>query len=100
MFDVTQYQFYKSLTNLDCVKRIILFGSRAGTFFRPDSDIDIAIDCPTASTHQWQQVLDIIEDADTLLKIDCVRFDTLQENSLLKRNIESEGIVLYDRSQK
>lgn len=61
--------------------KIILFGSRAkGTNQEPD--IDLAIEGPLASSAQWNQVMEIIENADTLLKIDCVRLDKIQNKRL------------------
>lgn len=97
MFDITIYDFYQKLTHLPFVERVILFGSRANDTFRSKSDIDIAILCPLADVYQWRAVLDIIEDADTLLSIDCVRLDDLSENSALKVNIEKNGIVIYEK---
>ena len=38
------------------------------------SDIDIAIINPNITDQEWLEVMDIIENADTLLKIDCIRF--------------------------
>jgi predicted nucleotidyltransferase len=94
-FDLASYNFYQKLTQLDFVEKIILFGSRATSSFRPDSDIDIAIQAAKADVLEWQMVLDIVEDADTLLKIDCVRIDKLSNHSELRRNIESNGKILY-----
>jgi predicted nucleotidyltransferase len=96
-FDITTYRFYQKLIQLPFVEKIILFGSRANGTFRPKSDIDIAIFCPSADTYQWNEVLNIIEDADTLLSIDCVNLNDLPSNSALKNNIEENGIVIYEK---
>ena len=80
------------------MKKIVLFGSRARDNFRKDSDIDLAIYASDANVYEWQEVLDIIEDADTLLKIDCVRADALKYESLLRQNIEKEDVVVYERA--
>lgn len=97
MFDIKVYDFYKKLIQLAVVEKIILFGSRADGTFRPQSDIDIAIFCPSADTYQWDEVLKIVEDADTLLGIDCVNLNQLPSNSVLKDHIEKNGIVIYEK---
>lgn len=91
------YQFINNLKKLPSINRIYLYGSRARGDHSPTSDIDLAIDCPYASQDDWRTVLDIIEDADTLLKIDCVRLD--QTDEMLKKNIFEQGILIYEKSQ-
>lgn len=56
------------------------------------ADIDLAILCRNASFEDWLMVKNIIEDADTLLKIDCIRMDELPETSDLKIPIIQQGI--------
>ncbi len=91
-----KYEFIEKLKLLPFVNGIYLFGSRATGEQRPRSDIDIAILCPNASEQQWLEILDIVENSDTLLKVDCVRYDTLQNNQL-KIQIDKEKQVLYER---
>ncbi|MEA1988830.1 MAG: nucleotidyltransferase domain-containing protein [Pseudomonadota bacterium] len=93
--DVAQYKFWDKLIVLPFVQSVYLFGSRARGDGRPKSDIDIAVNCPAASFEQWQKVLDIIEDADTLLGIDVIRYDTLSD-SLFKRKIDENKVVIYE----
>ncbi len=95
--DVTKYRFFNDLQALPFVEKIWLFGSRARGDNQERADIDIAVLCPTATTAEWSHLLDIIEEADTLLKIDCVRFDDLIESSDLKKSILSEGVILYGK---
>lgn len=83
------------LKTLSFVEKVYLYGSRAKNTHRDRSDIDIAVDCPTATDAQWLEVLDIIEDSPTLLKVDCIRLDVLKSDSRLFREILT-GIVLYD----
>ena len=92
-----KYGFYQRLKKLSFIDEIWLYGSRAKENHTEKSDIDIAICCPHASDKDWYQVLAIIEEADTLLKIDCVRFDALSENSELRRNILKDHVVLFKR---
>lgn len=44
---------------------IYIYGSRARGENRLRSDIDIAVDCPYANDGDWQQILDIIDQAVT-----------------------------------
>ena len=94
MKQVSDYKFITQISDLDFVNKIYLYGSRARNDASKKSDIDLAIVCPEASTKQWHQILDIIEKADTLLEIDCVRYDAIV-NSKLKANIDREKKVLY-----
>lgn len=93
-----QYEFINRIAALPFVEAIYLFGSRARGTHRLRSDIDIAVYCPSASEAQWQGVLKIIDEADTLLPIDCVRLDAEPEFSPLKSAIENEKKVIYERA--
>ncbi len=92
---LTNYEFLQKLQSEPCVNQLILFGSRARGDARERSDIDLAIDCPSATGMDWRRLKDVIDDADTLLKIDAVRYDALSEKSQLKHSINEEGVVLY-----
>lgn len=74
------------------VERVILFGSRARGTAGQFSDIDIAVICPRASIQEWFNVLDIVDNAQTLLSIDCLRFDEVDQE--LQEKFKKEGIVL------
>lgn len=93
-----RYAFIARIGSLPFVDAIRLFGSRARGTHRPRSDIDLAVICPTASDRQWQEVLDIVEHADTLLDIDCIRLDAEPPGSALRRAIEREGKLIYERA--
>src|SRR5205085_6505675 len=94
---IKEYQFFQKLIELPFVESIILYGSRARGEARERADIDMAIDCPLATQEDWQQVLQIIDDADTLLKIDCVNLSSLPSLSPLRASIGEDGVVLFKR---
>ena len=94
--DLRKYTFWNQMKALSFVKAIYLFGSRARGDYRPKSDIDIAIDCTGATECQWQTLLDLIENADTLLGIDVVRYDTLS-NSDFKKKIDRDRVIVYEK---
>lgn len=95
---VERMGFVEELKKLSFVEEIWLYGSRARGDNGERSDIDIAIRCPGASEVEWMLVLKIVEEADTLLKIDCVRLESLKDENPLKENILSEGICLYKKA--
>lgn len=99
MTDPLPYKFIGRLKSLPFVEAIYLYGSRARGDHRPRSDIDLAIVCPTADWRQWLKVVDIVDEADTLLEIDCVRLDDLATNAALRRSIERDKKVIYERRQ-
>ncbi len=97
--NIKSLTFFKELIALPFIEQVILYGSRARSDALDRSDIDLAIVCPKASHKDWAQVITIIDNADTLLKIDCVRLDTLSDQNILRQNIKKEGIVLYEANQ-
>ncbi len=100
MQNIINYHFFEKLCALPFIDAIFLYGSRARGDHKERSDIDLAIVCPSATSDDWLTVLDIIEDADTLLKIDCVRFDELTDQELLKENILRDKIILYAKAKE
>ena len=89
------YPFLDKLKELPFIDEIWLFGSRARGDNREKSDIDLAIICPEATENDWTQVLEIIEDADTLLKVDCVRADPQGLSKGLYDHILKDRKVIY-----
>ncbi|WOG27182.1 nucleotidyltransferase domain-containing protein [Endozoicomonas sp. 8E] len=94
---LTDYPFLQQLSALPFVDALYLFGSRARGDARERSDIDLALVCPSATHDQWLEVLAIVEQADTLLTIDCVRLDAEPPGSTLRAAIEQDKQVLYER---
>ncbi|MGV2333190.1 MAG UNVERIFIED_CONTAM: nucleotidyltransferase domain-containing protein [Planctomycetaceae bacterium] len=95
---IEKYQFYKKLASQPFINEIWLYGSRARGDNGPRSDIDLAIIAKTASKNDWLKVYDIIDEADTLLKIDCVNFNDLPESSILRKNIIKDHVVLCKKN--
>lgn len=93
------YKFLSKITALPYVEAVYLYGSRARGDNQPRSDIDLAIFCPTATSKEWLDILELVENADTLLKVDCVRFDSLQETDFLKKNILEQRQILYEKRE-
>ena len=77
------------------VRRVILFGSRGRGDARPRADVDLAVEAPEASARDWLHLVEMTEDAETLLPIDLVRIEEAP-NELLAR-IRAEGRTLFER---
>ncbi len=92
-------QLAEDISKLPFVDRIVLFGSRARGDALDRADIDIAVECPRATDYDWLKVLDVVDDAQTLLKIDCIRYDKLPDRNDLKQAIQKEAVCLFERKK-
>lgn len=90
-------QIIDTLSPFKEIEKILLFGSRDRGDAEERSDIDLAIQAPGADLKVWMNILQSIEDLDTLLPIDVIRLE--EASSELKIKIETEGKILYERSQ-
>lgn len=100
MQDIFKYQFLKEIIKLPFIEEVMLYGSRAREDATERSDIDIAITCNDATSHDWLKILDLTSKSDTLLKIDCIRLDELEETSKLKQNIYKYGKLIYSKEKQ
>lgn len=85
----------KKVGNKYEISKIILFGSRARGDNKKTSDIDLAIYC-TKDCKDESKVYFELDDINTLLKLDIVFVKKNIDKKLLK-NIEKEGVVIYER---
>lgn len=95
---IENYAFIESLKGLPFVEGIYLFGSRARGDNSPRADIDLAISCPKANDSEWNRILEIVENADTLLEIDVLRFE--ETSGRMRENILRDKKVLYQKRAK
>src|SRR5436190_21377494 len=79
------------------IVRAILFGSRARGDADERSDVDLAIQAPNASQREWLDITFKLEESDTLLHIDVVRWE--EASAGLKKRISVEGKVLYEKKE-
>ena len=84
------------MQQLPSTKAIYLYGSRARGDHRERSDIDIALLCPDVTAKEWDQVFKIIENADTLHCIDCIRYDAIVDENF-KSAIDRDKVVIYEK---
>jgi predicted nucleotidyltransferase len=75
-------------------KKIILFGSRAKGYYKPNSDIDIAVDLEL-TFREKRKLKEKIDYLSGLYSVDLVFFSDIDNN--FKNQILKEGIVLYEK---
>ncbi|OIJ17606.1 nucleotidyltransferase [Anaerobacillus alkalilacustris] len=79
-----------------CIKKVVLFGSRAYGDNKERSDIDLAVFAPEISQREWAKFIELIDESlETLLKIDLVLWETAPEK--LKEEIKKCHYVLYEK---
>ena len=81
---------------LKFIDAIWLYGSRSRGDNQERSDIDLIIVCPRASEVEWLEILKIVDEKDTLLQVDVIRFEDVNDLQFKKR-IEKEKIILYKK---
>ncbi len=73
------------------IRHAWVFGSRATGNARRASDIDLAIEAPDMSPARWHDLLDALEQAPIIYRLDIVRLDTLRDSRIkaaIERNRE------------
>lgn len=85
------------LAAIRSVERVVLFGSRARGDHGPRSDVDLAVEVRWATLADRVLMAELVEDAPTLLGVDLVRLDAVDEG--LRAAIAREGIVPYERDE-
>jgi predicted nucleotidyltransferase len=68
-------QLILDLSKVSAIKRVWLFGSRARGDQEERSDIDLAIEAPDISPEAWSRIGELVDHAQTLLKIDWVNLE-------------------------
>ena len=75
------------------INKIVLFGSRARGTNTERSDIDIAVYGGDFDSFYW----DVKEKTNSLLMFDIVQADSSVSNEL-KKEIQKEGVVIYEKA--
>jgi len=76
------------------VREVRVFGSRATGHARRASDIDLAIFAPDATSGEWSDICEALENAPIIYELDLVRPEQMTSERL-KEKIEREGIAIY-----
>ena len=78
---------------LDTLKKVYIFGSRARGDYKIESDIDLAIE---SETDIKLRLLNKLNDVRCILKFDVVDMNNLKNEKLLS-NIRKDGILIYEK---
>jgi uncharacterized protein len=92
---IEPYRFWREIADLPFVESVWLYGSRARGTHRPRADIDLAVEAPEADARQWDRVLELAENSDTLLHVDCVRLDAVDPD--FRDRLMREAVPLFRR---
>lgn len=76
------------------VRHVRLFGSRTTGHARRASDIDLAISAPEATTEEWLEFTDAMEELPIIYEFDLVRAERI-DNPRLMEKIAREGVAIY-----
>ena len=76
------------------VQEVRVFGSRATDTARRASDLDLAISAPNATTAQWADICEAVENIPLIYELDIVRPERTV-NPRLQEKIAREGVVIY-----
>lgn len=88
------YRQIVEIAKRNAVQKVVLFGSRARGDNGPKSDIDLAIyGCKNFSILVDQ----MNEELWSLLQLDIIDMDGLTVSEELEKEIERDGVVLYDK---
>ena len=88
------YQQISDIARKYDTDKVVLFGSRSRKTNDWKSDIDLAI---YGCKHFRDLYFDINENVDTLLTFDIINMDRNDISSLLIKEIERDGIIIYEK---
>ena len=81
------------------VESVWIFGSRGRGDFRPESDIDLAVDAPDWTRDDFSKFLGEIERVETLYAIDAVWLQSVSDG-LFRSRIERDRRVFWQRQRR
>ncbi len=92
----TIISFLLAISKKNSVNRIIVFGSRALGDYEKYSDLDLAIDAPEMTKHEWLKLKEFaIYDLNAFIKVSLVYYSTNPDK--LKDRINQTGKIIYER---
>lgn len=92
-----QLQLILSVINkFDEIEKALIFGSRAKSTYRPGSDIDLALFGDKLTSLLINRFSSALDDLPLPFMFDVVHYNEIK-NGLLKKKIDSEGKLLFER---
>jgi len=83
-----------TLGRFPAVEQARVFGSRATGTAKRASDLDLAVRAPAATTGEWLELCEALENAPLIYELDLVREEHVL-NPRLRERIEREGVTVY-----
>lgn len=84
----------RTLGKFAFVREARVFGSRATGTARRASDLDLAVFAPTATSRDWSDLCEALENAPLIYEIDLVRPERIG-NDRLRDKIAREGVRVF-----
>lgn len=94
-FGLKPYDFFGQIAELPFINALYLYGSRARGDYSWNSDIDLAVAMKDDQPEHMHRLLDIIDEARTLLEIDCVKLGDIPK--ALEKEIAKDGKLLFGK---
>lgn len=91
-------QLVRTIRGFSGVDRAVIYGSRARGDFARYSDIDIALYGDRVSMSDVARIKDAFDDSFIVFPVDVTAVSTLALDSSMRRTIDRDGIVIYDRA--
>jgi predicted nucleotidyltransferase len=84
------------INNFEEIEKALIFGSRATEKYKPGSDIDLALMGDKLTSLLINRVSSALDDLPLPFMFDVINYHELN-NQLLKKRIDDEGKLLYER---
>jgi predicted nucleotidyltransferase len=84
------------IDNFEEIEKALIFGSRATEKYKPGSDIDLALIGDKLTSLLINRVSSALDDLPLPFMFDVINYHELN-NQLLKKKIDDEGKLLYER---
>ena len=86
----------KTITGYKDIRKIVVFGSRARSDYKFNSDIDLALFSDELNSTDINIIKNNLEELHTALKFDVVAYRLILKETL-RNNIVNKGITVYEQ---
>ena len=90
-------QLHDTFVRCPDVEQVWLYGSRATGTYRPQSDIDLAVNAPGMTGPAFAQLWNALDDLPIIFKLDVLHWESA--SPALRHSIALHGVALYCRQK-